>query len=152
MSHNPWSTNAKFVEGQLVIAGKSASDLAREYGTPLFALDEDDFKKRAIAFRHAMKNSFDSSIVYYASKAFTCKEVVRWIDELGMGIDVATGGELEVALAVNFPATRIQVHGNNKSISEIDRAVEIGVGNIVIDSLWEIARIAAAAKSHGNLK
>ena len=149
MTHNPWSTNARFVDGQLVIAGMSASELAREYGTPLFALDEADFKTRAKAFRDAMKESFDSSIVYYASKAFTCKEVVRWIDELGMGIDVATGGELEVALAVNFPADRIQVHGNNKSISEIDRAVDVGVGNIVIDSLWEIARIAAAAKSHG---
>lgn len=149
MSNSAWSANVKFVDGQLIVAGKSATELAREFGTPAFILDEDDFKARAIAFRDAMKNSFDSSIVYYASKAFTCKQVVRWIHELGMGLDVATGGELEVALSINFPAHRIQVHGNNKSLSEIDRAVDVGVGNIVIDSLWEIPRIAEAAKKYG---
>ena len=149
MSQSAWSANAKFVNGQLTVAGKSATDLAREFGTPAFILDEDDFKARAIAFRDAMKSSFDSSIVYYASKAFTCKQVVRWIDELGLGIDVATGGELEVALSTNFPVDRIEVHGNNKSLSEIDRAVSVGVGVIVIDSLWEIPRVADAAKKYG---
>ena len=149
MSRSAWSANAKFVNGQLTVAGKSATDLAREFGTPAFILDEDDFKARAIAFRDAMKSSFDSSIVYYASKAFTCKQVVRWIDELGLGIDVATGGELEVALSTNFPVDRIEVHGNNKSLSEIDRAVSVGVGVIVIDSLWEIPRVADAAKKYG---
>lgn len=144
-----WSANVKFENGQLQVAGKSAVELAREFGTPAFILDEADFKARATSFKTAMENSFDSSIVYYASKAFTCKEVVRWIDQLGLGVDVATGGELEVALSVNFPAKRIQVHGNNKSQAEIDRAVEVGVGNIVIDSLWEIKRIADAAKKFG---
>ena len=148
MSQSAWSANAKFVNGQLTVAGKSATDLAREFGTPAFILDEDDFKARAIAFRDAMESSFDSSIVYYASKAFTCKQVVRWIDELGLGIDVATGGELEVALSTNFPVDRIEVHGNNKSLSEIDRAVSVGVGVIVIDSLWEIPRVADAAKKY----
>ena len=149
MSQSAWSANAKFVDGQLTVAGKSATELAREFGTPAFILDEEDFKARAIAFRDEMKSSFDSSIVYYASKAFTCKQVVRWINELGLGIDVATGGELEVALSTNFPVARIEVHGNNKSLSEIDRAVSVGVGIIVIDSLWEIPRIAEAAKKYG---
>ena len=144
-----WSSNAKFENGQLMVAGKSAIDLAREFGTPSFILDEADFKSRAIAFRDSMNSAFPSSLVYYASKAFTCKEVLRWIKELGMGVDVATGGELEVALAVDFPPAKIQVHGNNKSIAEIERAVEVGVGNIVIDSMWEISRIAAAAKKFG---
>jgi diaminopimelate decarboxylase len=149
MSHNPWAANVKFENGELNIAGMSAKELAAEYGTPAFILDEDDFKARASAFTNAMKNSFESSIVYYASKAFICKQIVRWIHELGMGIDVATGGELEVALSMEFPAHRIQVHGNNKSLSEIDRAVGAGVGNIVIDSLQEIPRVAEAAKKYG---
>jgi diaminopimelate decarboxylase len=149
MSQSAWSANAKFVDGQLTIAGKRATDLAREFGTPVFIMDEDDFKARAIAFRDAMKSSFESSMVYYASKAFTCKQLVRWINELGLGIDVATGGELEVALATDFPVERIELHGNNKSVAEINRAVEVGVGMIVIDSLWEIPRIADAAKKFG---
>ena len=149
MVHNPWAANVKFENGQLVAAGISAKDLAAEFGTPAFILDEEDFKARASAFTKAMSDAFDSSIVYYASKAFICKELVRWIHELGMGIDVATGGELEVALSMQFPAHRIQVHGNNKSKTEIDRAVEAGVGNIVIDSLQEIPRVAEAAKKYG---
>lgn len=146
MTDSVWSANAKFVAGKLIVAGISATDLARQFGTPVFILDEADFKARAISFRDAMNNAFSSSIVYYASKAFTCKEIARWISELGLGIDVATGGELEVALSVGFPPARIQVHGNNKSVAEIERAVSVGVGNIVIDSMQEIARVAAAAE------
>ncbi|MGI9198873.1 MAG: diaminopimelate decarboxylase [Candidatus Nanopelagicaceae bacterium] len=146
MTDSVWSANAKFVDGELMVAGVRATDLARQFGTPVFILDEADFKARAISFRDAMNNAFSSSIVYYASKAFTCKEVARWISELGLGIDVATGGELEVALSVGFPPARIQVHGNNKSVAEIERAVSVGVGNIVIDSMQEIARVAAAAE------
>lgn len=149
MSHNPWAANVKFENGQLTVAGMNATELAAEYGTPAFILDEDDFKARASAFVSSMQKSFDSSTVYYASKAFLCKQIVRWIHELGMGIDVATGGELEVALAMDFPAHRIEVHGNNKSLAEIDRAVNAGVGCIVIDSLQEIPRVAEAAKKYG---
>jgi diaminopimelate decarboxylase len=149
MTHSAWASNVKFENGELTVAGKSATELAREFGTPAFFLDEDDFKSRATTFVKAMQNSFESSTVYYASKAFTCKEIARWCNELGLGIDVATGGELEVALSVNFPVDRIEVHGNNKSLSEIDRAVAVGVGCIVIDSIQEISRIAAAAKKHG---
>ena len=72
-----WSSNAKFENGQLMVAGKSAIDLAREFGTPSFILDEADFKSRAMAFRDAMNSAFPSALVYYASKAFTCKEVLR---------------------------------------------------------------------------
>ena len=149
MSHSAWSSNVKFENGQLTIAGTTASELAREFGTPTFILDEDDFKARASAFVNAMQKSFSGATVYYASKAFTCKQIARWCNELGLGMDVATGGELEVALSVNFPASRIEVHGNNKSLSEIDRAVEVGVGCIVIDSIQEIGRVSDAAKRHG---
>lgn len=149
MSQSAWSTNVSFTNGQLEVAGISAVDLAREFGTPAFILDEADFKARANEFKSAMSMAFENSMVYYASKAFTCKQLLRWIDELGLGVDVATGGELEVALSVNFPPARIEVHGNNKSLAEIDRAVSVGVGLIVIDSLQEIPRIAQAAQRHG---
>ena len=149
MTHSAWASNVKFENGELTVAGKSAIELAREFGTPAFFLDEDDFKSRAATFVKAMQNAFESSTVYYASKAFTCKEIARWCEDLGLGIDVATGGELEVALSVNFPVDRIEVHGNNKSLAEIDRAVSVGVGCIVIDSIQEISRIATAAKKHG---
>jgi len=146
MSSSVWSANAKFVDGQLIIAGKSATELAREFGTPIYVLDEADFKGRALEFKESLDSAFSSSIVYYASKAFLCKEIVRWLDQLGLGIDVATGGELEVALSVDFPVDRILVHGNNKSLAEIERAVSSKVGVIVIDSIQEISRVAAAAK------
>jgi diaminopimelate decarboxylase len=152
MSHSVWSSNVKFENGQLTVAGLTAIDLAREYGTPAFILDEEDFKARAGKFLNAMQKSFTSSSVYYASKAFTCKQIARWCHELGLGMDVATGGELEVALSVNFPANRIEVHGNNKSLSEIERSVEVGVGCIVIDSIQEIPRVADAAKRHGKIQ
>lgn len=152
MSGSVWSANAKFVDGQLIIAGKSATELAREFGTPIYVLDEADFKGRALEFKDSLASAFGSSIVYYASKAFLCKEIVRWLDQLGLGIDVATGGELEVALSVDFPVDRILVHGNNKSLAEIDRAVSAKVGVIVIDSIQEISRVAAAAKKHNQLQ
>jgi diaminopimelate decarboxylase len=87
--------------------------------------------------------------VYYAAKAFICVEVARWIADLGIGIDVCTGGELAVAVAGGIHPSKIEVHGNNKSVSEIDRAVSLGVKTIVMDSLFEIERVAAAAKKHG---
>ena len=147
MSSSVWSANAKFVDGELNIAGKSATDLAREFGTPLYVLDEADFKARALAFKESLDSAFDSSIVYYASKAFLCKEIVRWLDQLGLGIDVATGGELEVALSVNFPVDRILVHGNNKSIAEIDRAVSAKVGVIVIDYTGDFTSCGCCQKA-----
>ena len=85
-------------------------------------------------------------------KAFICTEVARWIKDIGIGIDVCTGGELAVALAGAIDPSVIQVHGNNKSLTEIDRAVSVGVGCVVVDSLVEIERVAAAAVKHGKIQ
>ena len=106
-----FSTNASFAN-ELSIGGVKATDLVREFGSPLFVVDEDDFKARALAFKSALDKHFGAHAgrVYYASKAFLNKEIARWIDSVGIGIDVASGGELAVALSVNFPAERIQVH------------------------------------------
>ncbi|CAB5119206.1 MAG: diaminopimelate decarboxylase [Actinobacteria bacterium] len=139
---------------ELSISGIKATDLSREFGTPAFIMDEDDFRLRAKNWDSALKNAFgnDAGVVYYAAKAFICTEVARWIKDIGIGIDVCTGGELAVALAGAIDPSTIQVHGNNKSLAEIDRAVSIGVGSIVIDSLFEIERVAAAAAKYGKIQ
>ncbi len=151
---NVWSANANFKDGQLALCGILAQQLAAEFGTPTFFLDEKDFRDRAAAWSRALNDSFgkDAGTVYYAGKAFICVEVARWVEQAGIGLDVCTGGELAVALAAKFPPSKIQVHGNNKSVAEITRAVEIGVATIVVDSLFEIERIAAAAKKAGKVQ
>ncbi len=135
--------------GELVIGGCRASSLAKEFGTPLFVIDENDFKSRILGWKNALSSNFGSSAgeVYYASKSFVSVEVAKWISEAGIGIDVCTGGELAVALAANFPANRIEVHGNNKSEEEIRTAIEVGVAKIVIDSMQEIERVDRLAKA-----
>ena len=137
------------INDELVIGGCRASSLAKEFGTPLFVIDENDFKSRILGWKNALNSNFGSSTgeVYYASKSFVSVEVAKWISEAGIGIDVCTGGELAVALAANFPANRIEVHGNNKSEEEIRTAIEVGVAKIVIDSMQEIERVDRIAKA-----
>ena len=137
------------VNGELVIGGCRASALAKEFGTPLFVIDESDFKSRIIGWKNALNSNFGESAgeVYYASKSFVSVEVAKWIAEAGIGIDVCTGGELAVALAAKFPTNRIEVHGNNKSEEEIRVAIEVGVAKIVVDSMQEIERVDRLAKA-----
>ena len=146
-----WSRAISFEKGHLTISGLSARELATQFGTPTFFIDEDHFRDRARAWAHSLEQHFGQSAgdVYYAAKAFICTDVARWIKEEGIGIDVCTGGELAVALAGGIDPKKIEVHGNNKSVAEIDRAVHVGVKTIVIDSLFEIDRVAAAASKHG---
>ena len=145
-----WSSSVKTGE-QLSISGISTKDLAKEFGTPAFFIDESDFRSRALDWNAALSKAFESNAgtVYYAAKAFICTEVARWIKDCGIGIDVCTGGELAVALAAGIDPAKIELHGNNKSVSEIQRAVDEGVGIIVLDSLYEIERVAAAAQKNG---
>lgn len=137
-----WSTHVSKIDGVLTIAGESAIELAEEFGTPLYVVDEDDFRRRARAFR----DSFESADVYYAGKAFLCVATARWIAEEGLNLDVCTGGELAVALRAEFPPSRIALHGNNKSEAELRRALEVGVGRIIVDSLDEIDLLAGLAQ------
>ena len=142
-----WSSSVT-TGAELSIAGITAKTLAKEFGTPTFFIDEADFRERALAWDKALKDAFGShaGTVYYASKAFICTEVARWIKEIGIGIDVSTGGEMAVALAGSIDPSKIEVHGNNKSLGEIEKAISVGVEAIVIDSLYEIERVAEAAK------
>lgn len=142
-----WPRNLIRGEGDVVrIAGVAVTDLAAQYGTPLFVIDEDDFRGRC----REMAQAFGGGVnVHYAAKAFLCSEVARWVAEEGLSLDVASGGELAVALHAGFPAERITMHGNNKSVGELTEAVKAGVGCVVVDSLTEIDRLAAVAGAAG---
>ena len=145
-----FSSNLKFASenqfgGALSIAGCTAEKLVKEFGSPIFVLDQDDFYLRTKAWQAALNESFGSGKIYYAAKSFICVEVAKWLKELKVGLDVCTGGELAIALAADFPASDIEFHGNNKSEVEITTAIKAGVGTIVIDSFDELSRVAKIA-------
>jgi diaminopimelate decarboxylase len=138
-----WPRTARRRDGALVLGGMDARELARQFGTPLFALDEEDFRGRCRDFHDAF--GADTG-VFYAAKAFCCRGVLRWVQEEGLGVDVCTGGELEVALQAGVPPALITLHGSNKLPAELQRAVDAGIGHVVVDSLEEIARLAVIAE------
>ncbi|MBV2151981.1 diaminopimelate decarboxylase [Kitasatospora sp. SUK 42] len=142
-----WSrTVVRDAEGVATVGGIDVKRLAAEFGTPAYVLDEEDFRSRARAWRDAFGAEAD---VYYAGKAFLSKAVVRWLHEEGLNLDVCSAGELAVALAAGMPPRRIALHGNNKSVDELEHAVKTGVGHIVVDSYEEIERLAAIAARQG---
>jgi len=95
------------LSGELSIAGCTAANLVKEFGSPLFVMDQDDFFQRTTPWQSALNESFGRGVLYYAAKSFICVEVAKWLIELDVNLDVCTGGELAVALAANFPADRI---------------------------------------------
>ncbi|GLW69159.1 diaminopimelate decarboxylase [Kitasatospora phosalacinea] len=142
-----WSrTVGRNAEGVATVGGVDVRTLAAEFGTPAYVMDEADFRARARAWRDAFGDSAD---VYYAGKAFLSKAVVRWLHEEGLNVDVCSSGELHVALAAGMPGERIALHGNNKSVQELEQAVKAGVGHIVVDSFQEIDRLAEIAGAQG---
>jgi diaminopimelate decarboxylase len=135
-----WSSTARKNEhGALEVGGVDLRELVAEHGSPAYVLDEADFRERAAAFRRA----FSDYDVYYAGKAFLCTTVARWVEEEGLCLDVCSAGELTVALRAGFDPARIGYHGNNKTAAELRRAVEVGVGRIVVDSFHEVDRLEA---------
>lgn len=124
-------------EGRIVIAGIPLTTIAQQQGTPVYVLDEEDFRARARAFR----DSFQGWDVYYAGKALLTRTVARWVAEEGLGLDVTTMGEMRIALEGGMPAERLGFHGNNKSLDELRFALGQGVGRIIVDSFNEIDRI-----------
>jgi len=152
-----FSSNLKFTSenqygGNLSIAGCSAEKLVKEYGSPLFVLDQEDFFLRTKAWQAALNQSFGSGKLYYAAKSFISIEVAKWLKELKVGLDVCTGGELAVALAADFPTSDIEFHGNNKSEVEITTAIKKDVGTIAIDSFDELTRVARIAKDFNKVQ
>src|SRR5215467_1719999 len=134
-----WPRGAQRAGGVLTLAGADVRDLAREFGTPVFVLDEEDFRGRCRDFRQAFG---EATAVFYAAKAFCSRGVLRWVAEEGLGVDACTGGEFEVALQAGVDPAMITLHGSNKFTGELERAIGAGVGHIVVDSFEEIARLA----------
>ena len=127
--------------GRLEVGGCDVVELAAEFGTPVYVYAEDDMRARARAFVEAFRARSERFEVIYASKAFPCTAAYRLFSEEGLSADVASGGELHLALAAGMDPQRLYMHGNNKSPAELDYAIESGIGHIVVDSFDEIERL-----------
>jgi diaminopimelate decarboxylase len=135
--------------GGLEIGGCDAVEIAREFGTPAYVVAEQDLRARARTFIDAIAARHDDFDVLFASKAFPCTAVYRVLAEEGMACDVASGGELFLALRAGFEPARIYLHGNAKSDAELGQALDAGVGHIVLDSLDELDRLDRLAARCG---
>jgi diaminopimelate decarboxylase len=127
--------------GRLEVGGCDVVELATEFGTPAYVYAEDDMRARARTFLEAFRARTEHFEVIYASKAFPCTAVFRLFAEEGLSADVASGGELHLALDAGMDPARLYMHGNNKSPSELDYAIGSGIGHIVVDSFDEIERL-----------
>jgi diaminopimelate decarboxylase len=140
-------------EGQVTIDGIAVRELKEQYGTPLFVMSETDFRLRARGFKDAFDAAFADICggvdVYYAGKSFLCTAVAQWVTEEGLRLDTCSGGELAVAARAGVPGSNLSLHGNNKSDAEINRALDMRVGRIVVDSLDELQRIGRIASGRG---
>lgn len=144
--NDPWPVGARFDHRGLVVRGRPATELAEEFGTPLLVVDERHFRERCRSFVAA----FDRAL--WAVKAFPAQRLIRIAHEEGMGLLAATGGELDACLRAGVPAADVVLHGNNKLDREIERAVDEGVGNLILDSDEDVARIDAAASRPGRVQ
>ncbi|MGW5778814.1 diaminopimelate decarboxylase [Streptomyces sp. NPDC003863] len=142
------ATTTERPHGDVLVGGVSLTGIAESHGTPVYVLDEAEVRERCRAYRAA----FPEAEIHYAAKAFLCRALVRWVEEEGLGLDVCSAGELELAVTTGFPADRILLHGNAKSSQDLALALRLGVGRIVIDTPAEIARIAAAVGTGGHQK
>ena len=125
-------------------------ELANKYGTPLYVLDENDIRNNCRQFKDAFDKYYDGNAkVYYASKAFSCKEMYRIVNCEGVYADVVSGGELYTALSAGFPAENIGFHGNNKTPEELSFALDSGVGRIIVDNIFELHTLNSLAKEKG---
>jgi diaminopimelate decarboxylase len=129
--------------GRLEVGGCDVAEVVRDFGTPAYLVAEDDLRARARAFTQALRAGNEDSEVLFASKAFPCGAVYRLFAQEGLSCDVASGGELHMALAAGFAPEKIYLHGNAKSNRELREAVEVGVGHVVVDNLEEIGRLSA---------
>ncbi|MEU3396710.1 diaminopimelate decarboxylase [Streptomyces filamentosus] len=144
------ATAAEGPDGRVLLAGVPLTDIADAHGTPVYVLDEAEIRDRCRTYRAAFPAA--EADVHYAAKAFLCRGLVRLLDEEGLGLDVCSAGELELAVTAGFPPERILLHGNAKSPADLDTALRLGVGRIVIDGPAEIARLAAAVGPRGHQK
>jgi diaminopimelate decarboxylase len=133
-------------EGRLCVGGRALTEIADEFGTPAYVIDEEDFRFRARSYRKAFQNLKPGIEIVYAGKALLSTRVARWAGEEGLGIDVCSAGELATALAGGVEPARIVLHGNAKTHDELGDAVAAGVGRIVVDSLSEITYLSGLVR------
>ena len=137
-------------KNHLVIGKNDTVELAKEFGTPLYVLDEDLLRENCKVYKNAIDKYYDGNgLVLYANKAFCTKYTCKVMAEEGLGIDVVSGGELYTAKMADFPMDKVYFHGNNKTVDELTMAVEYGVGNVIVDNIYELERLDAIAKAHG---
>lgn len=132
----------------LEIGGCDAVELAKEFGTPLYVMDENLIRENCRSYLNSIRSLHENSDVIYAGKAFLTIEMCRIIEEEGLCLDVVSGGELYTAIKAQFPAKRIYFHGNNKSYDELKMAIEYGVGRIVVDNFYELELISDLSKKY----
>jgi diaminopimelate decarboxylase len=136
-------------EGHLTLAGCDAVDLARDFGTPLYVFDEETLRNQCRAFLEAFRSRYPDTSVAYAAKAYLGRVLAAMVAQEGMDLDVVSGGELAIAMSVNFPPERIHFHGNNKSEQELREALEYGIGRVVIDNFHEMQLLNGIAQGMG---
>ena len=137
-------------KGHLCLGGQDTTELAKQYGTPLYLMDEDRIRERCRTYMSAMKEAFGAaSLPLYASKAASFKQIYRIMKEEGMGVDVVSSGEICTAVSVGFPMERAYFHSNNKTDADIDYAMEHGIGYFVVDNREELDAIEYFAAKRG---
>lgn len=135
--------------GHLEVGGCDCVELARTFGTPLYVIDEELFRDRCRTYVRAFSEQLGAVEICYAGKALLTTAICRIVEQEGLGLDVASAGELYTALKAGFPPERIKLHGNFKSDEEIVMALEAGVGRVVVDSVSEIQRLDTLARELG---
>jgi diaminopimelate decarboxylase len=136
-------------DGRLVIGGVAAADLAREFGTPLYVMDEDRLRDNCRAYVAALRSAFPTSQPIFAGKALCCMATCRLAYEEGLAIDVVSSGEIQTALRAGVPATQLLLHGSNKTPDEVALALEVGVGRIVVDNFYDLELLERCVARNG---
>ena len=136
----------------LEIGGCDTIELVKEFGTPLYVMDENHIRENCRLYINNLRKLHENSEVIYAGKAFLTMEMCKLIEEEGLGLDVVSGGELYTAIKSGFPAKKIYFHGNNKSYAELEMAVEYGVGRIIVDNFYELELLRDIAKKYQGKK
>lgn len=144
-----YGTASRNAQGHLTIGGVDVVDLAREFGTPLYIMDEELIRRNCRAYVESFRRHYPDFDVAYASKAFLCTAMAGLVAQEGLSLDVVSGGEIATAVQAGFPMARTYFHGNNKTADEIRLALDAGVGRFVVDSLHELALLSQLAGERG---
>lgn len=140
-------------KNHLVIGKHDTVELAKKFGTPLYVLDDDLFRKNCREYKNAIDKYYGGNgLVLYASKALCCMHTCRLANEEGLGLDVVSGGELYTAIKSNFPMDKVYFHGNNKTYEEIELAVKHGISHIIVDNEYELETVNQIAAANGTVQ